>query len=224
MTNYVVEGWHKGCRVEKGIFGTVHIASMIQAEINTSTVTSYDVISESQRTSAASAIGKAAVGAFVAGPVGLVAAAGAKKVGSYRIALQFKNGKSSIIEVNDELYAVVIKELMKRERQELQPASSPKVKKKEDRSYKPPKAKTPSKTASGPVVYSQPGVTNQSYSGPGGFEQSVEVDEPLDETPPARTLDYEMQSEALKRFKELLDMGAITQEEFEAKKKQILGL
>ena len=31
-------------------------------------------------------------------------------------------------------------------------------------------------------------------------------------------------AEELKKFKELLDMGAITQEEFDAKKKQILGL
>lgn len=31
-------------------------------------------------------------------------------------------------------------------------------------------------------------------------------------------------AEELKKFKELLDMGAISQEEFDAKKKQILGL
>jgi predicted Zn-dependent peptidase len=30
--------------------------------------------------------------------------------------------------------------------------------------------------------------------------------------------------EQIKKFKELLDMGAITQEEFDAKKKQLLGL
>ena len=30
--------------------------------------------------------------------------------------------------------------------------------------------------------------------------------------------------EAQKKFKDLLDMGAITQEEFDAKKKQLLGL
>ena len=30
--------------------------------------------------------------------------------------------------------------------------------------------------------------------------------------------------EALKKFKDLLDMGAITREEFDAKKKQLLGL
>ena len=31
-------------------------------------------------------------------------------------------------------------------------------------------------------------------------------------------------ADELKKFKELLDMGAITQEEFDAKKKQLLGL
>ena len=31
-------------------------------------------------------------------------------------------------------------------------------------------------------------------------------------------------ADELKKFKELLDMGAITQEEFEAKKKELLGL
>ena len=31
-------------------------------------------------------------------------------------------------------------------------------------------------------------------------------------------------ADELKKFKELLDMGVITQEEFDAKKKQLLGL
>ena len=31
-------------------------------------------------------------------------------------------------------------------------------------------------------------------------------------------------ADEIKKFKELLDMGAITQEEFDAKKKQLLGL
>ncbi len=41
------------------------------------------------------------------------------------------------------------------------------------------------------------------------------------ETPQA---DYDAQLEALKKFKELLDAGVISQEEFAAKKKEILGL
>ena len=36
--------------------------------------------------------------------------------------------------------------------------------------------------------------------------------------------DKTMTADELKKFKELLDMGAISQEEFDAKKKQLLGL
>ena len=35
---------------------------------------------------------------------------------------------------------------------------------------------------------------------------------------------YNSNTKAIKEYKELLDMGAITQEEFDAKKKELLGL
>lgn len=41
---------------------------------------------------------------------------------------------------------------------------------------------------------------------------------------PVRVVLQENTAEEIKKFKELLDMGAITQEEFDAKKKQLLGL
>lgn len=41
---------------------------------------------------------------------------------------------------------------------------------------------------------------------------------------PAQIVTATSAADELKKFKELLDMGAITQEEFEAKKKQLLGL
>ena len=41
---------------------------------------------------------------------------------------------------------------------------------------------------------------------------------------PAAVVQQVSAAEELKKFKELLDMGAITQEEFDAKKKQLLGL
>ena len=55
------------------------------------------------------------------------------------------------------------------------------------------------------------------------FTQSV----PTKETLPPKTIKLENQQSSLsqiKELKELLDIGAITQEEFEAKKKQLLGL
>lgn len=49
----------------------------------------------------------------------------------------------------------------------------------------------------------------------------------IDEIKQAPAAGVEKQSSAaeeLKKFKELLDMGILTQEEFDAKKKQLLGL
>ena len=40
----------------------------------------------------------------------------------------------------------------------------------------------------------------------------------------ARGVSTTSAADELKKFKELLDMGAISQEEFDAKKKQLLGL
>ena len=45
-----------------------------------------------------------------------------------------------------------------------------------------------------------------------------------EEAPAAAPADMTAAVEAMKKFKELLDMGVITQEEFDAKKKQLLGL
>ena len=53
------------------------------------------------------------------------------------------------------------------------------------------------------------------------------VDRQKQTTPPATsnvTTSSMSNADELKKFKELLDMGAITQEEFDAKKKQLLGL
>jgi hypothetical protein len=44
------------------------------------------------------------------------------------------------------------------------------------------------------------------------------------ETTVNQTIVETSNADELKKFKELLDMGAITQEEFDAKKKQLLGL
>ena len=41
---------------------------------------------------------------------------------------------------------------------------------------------------------------------------------------PVQVVQQTSAADELKKFKELLDMGAITQEEFDAKKKQLLGL
>ena len=51
--------------------------------------------------SAASAVGRAAVGTILLGPIGLLAGVTAKRKGVYTIALEFHNGGKSLIEIDE---------------------------------------------------------------------------------------------------------------------------
>ena len=67
-------------------------------------IDSYDVIIEETSKSAASGIARGAVGAALLGPVGLLAGVSAKNKGVYTIAIRFKDGKNSLIEIDDKIY------------------------------------------------------------------------------------------------------------------------
>ena len=71
--------------------------------INKSTVEEYEVIDQERKVSAASAVGRAFIGSAVLGPVGLLAGLSAKKKGIHTIAIQFRDGKKSLIEVDDKI-------------------------------------------------------------------------------------------------------------------------
>ena len=66
---------------------------------------------EEQRTKAMSAIGRGMVGSLALGPVGLLAGLSAKKKGTYLVAIKFKDGKESLIELDDTLYKALVKTL-----------------------------------------------------------------------------------------------------------------
>lgn len=77
-------------------------------QLDKTTVESYEVVDESSKKSAASAVGRAAVGSFFLGPVGLAAALSAKSKGIHTIAIQFKDGRRSLLEVDDKIYKAII--------------------------------------------------------------------------------------------------------------------
>ncbi len=135
--------------------------------LDASTVASYEVIDSESKTSATSAIARGAIGAALAGPVGVTAALSAKKKGLYTVALQFTDGKSSLIVVDKDIYKTLVENLFQT---------------------------IPSMNAS-----------------------------PTAPTAPATSQTLDPAAEIAK-YKSLLDSGAITQEEYEAKKKQLLGL
>ena len=77
--------------------------------LNKETVEKYELITEELRKSGTSAILRGAVGASVLGPVGLLAGKSAKNKGTYQIAIEFKDGKKSLIEIDEKGYKLFIK-------------------------------------------------------------------------------------------------------------------
>lgn len=73
------------------------------------TVDSYDVITEDSRKSAASGIARGAVGVALLGPVGMLAGLSAKNKNTITIAIRFKDGKNSLIEIDEKIYKVFIR-------------------------------------------------------------------------------------------------------------------
>ncbi len=110
--NMVVSGDYKG-KVVSQAAGTAFISIGLfkTININRKTVDSYEVLNEEHQKSAASAVGRAAVGSLLLGPIGLLAGFTAKTKGAFYIALQFKDGKKSLIEADDKVYKAIIQQL-----------------------------------------------------------------------------------------------------------------
>lgn len=88
----------------------IGVKLFMNMELNKDVLESYEVITDDIRKSAASGIARGAVGGALLGPVGMLGGVlSAKNKGTYNIALQFKDGKRSLIEVDDKF----CKELMK---------------------------------------------------------------------------------------------------------------
>lgn len=92
----IAVGWKGKGLVIKGFDAIPNIP------INKSSVAEYEVISSLQNKSGAETIVKGALGMAFLGPIGLLAAAGTQ--GTHVIAVEFKTGAKSLIEINDVLY------------------------------------------------------------------------------------------------------------------------
>lgn len=77
--------------------------------LNKQNIEAYELITDEQRKSAASGVIRGAVGATLLGPVGLLAGLSAKNKGIYTVAIKFKDGKNSLLEVDDKFYKTLIK-------------------------------------------------------------------------------------------------------------------
>lgn len=103
----VIAGYLEGESVRIGN-GLVLIGSKAVAKW---TVESYEVVSEEKNISLASGLLRGVAGRIILGPWGMLAALTAKKKGAYSIALQWKNGKKSLIEADEKIYKAIVKNL-----------------------------------------------------------------------------------------------------------------
>ena len=109
--NQVIAGNYCGCWVSAP-FGNVQITTRSGKSeiIDKFSVESYEVITDEHRKSAASGIARGLVGGALLGPVGMLAGSlSAKTKGVYQIAIQFKDGQRSLIEIDDKIYKALIK-------------------------------------------------------------------------------------------------------------------
>lgn len=109
--NKVIAGDYEG-NVVNGSLGQLFISISLfkTIEINSKTVESYELITDEHRKSAASGVAKGLVGGALLGPVGMLAGSmSAKSKGIYQVAIQFKDGKRSLLEVDDKIYNAIVK-------------------------------------------------------------------------------------------------------------------
>ncbi|MFJ5771381.1 hypothetical protein [Psychrobacillus sp. NPDC093180] len=110
--NKVIAGDYEGKLITQAL-GQVSLSTSIFKSflLDKTTVEEYEVLDATSQKSAVSAVGRAFVGGVILGPVGWLAGLSAKSKGTHTIALQFTDGKKSLIEVDDKIYQTLLKKL-----------------------------------------------------------------------------------------------------------------
>ncbi|HHV72981.1 MAG TPA: hypothetical protein GXX38_10325 [Clostridia bacterium] len=112
MISYVLAGEYLGWQVKQGIGGVMLTRGFKKVKLNKETVEAYEVITEEHQKSAASGVARGIVGGALLGGVGMLAGAlSAKEKGIYHVAIKFKDGKESLLKIDDALYKRLIQDL-----------------------------------------------------------------------------------------------------------------
>lgn len=104
-----------GDYLNQAIIGTAGIPQLVIGfgkgmKLDNNSIAKYELITDEHRKSAASGVARGLVGGALLGSVGLLAGGlSAKNKGIYQLALEFTDGKRSLIEVDDKIYKLIIK-------------------------------------------------------------------------------------------------------------------
>lgn len=109
--NKVIAGDYQGKDVLCS-FGSASISAGFfkSLDLNKKNVKSYELITDEHRKSASSGVARGLVGGALLGPVGMLAGGlSAKSKGVYQVAVEFNDGKRSLLEVDDKTYNAIVK-------------------------------------------------------------------------------------------------------------------
>lgn len=104
-----------GDYINQAVIGTAGIPQIVVGfgkglKLDNNSVSSYELITDEHRKSAASGVARGLVGGAILGPVGMLAGGiSAKSKGIYQLAIGFQDGKKSLIEVDDKIYKLIVK-------------------------------------------------------------------------------------------------------------------
>ncbi|MGG0718674.1 hypothetical protein ABE096_13915 [Robertmurraya massiliosenegalensis] len=110
--NKVIAGDYQGFQVT-GTFGVISIITGFGKAVNLdkNTVESYELITDEHRKSAVSGVSRGLVGGALLGPVGLLAGLSAKSKSTMVVAIEFKDGKKSLLEVDGKIYKSLVQKM-----------------------------------------------------------------------------------------------------------------
>ncbi|MBU7320274.1 hypothetical protein [Paenibacillus oleatilyticus] len=110
-SNRVIAGDYKG----KVLVSVSNVASMSMGflkrpmDLTSDTVESYEVLDESTQKGALSTVGRAAAGGLLLGPfAAVIGGMTGRNNRTHIVAIQFKDGKRSLLEIDDKVYKALV--------------------------------------------------------------------------------------------------------------------
>lgn len=107
--NKVISGDYEG-KLVGSFSSTAYIILKLgnNLDLNRFTVDNIVPLDDDSQISVASAATRGFIGELLLGPIGLVAAATAKRNGIHIVGIEFKDGKRSVVEIDDKIYKALI--------------------------------------------------------------------------------------------------------------------
>lgn len=109
--NKVIAGDYNGKKVDQSLgLAYISVGFLKNLDLTKKNVAQYELITDEHQKSAASGVARGIVGGAILGPVGMLAGGlSAKTNGIYNIAVEFSDGKKSLIECDDKIYKAIMK-------------------------------------------------------------------------------------------------------------------